>query len=176
MDNTDRLIAEMKGNLTVQRVTDAATAKTKIDTENVYLVGYPSFWNSDNPTCPDWDLSSNITATKYLTLDFRKRMNDQISALNTVIADQAFLAKVKYVDVNPRFDGHRFCEPEGGIQSWLIGFLDADDIFTLQNPDGGAASIEYIYASILHPTALGSLAIANAIRKVMDDTLEDLKI
>jgi lysophospholipase L1-like esterase len=86
-------------------------------TMRLYITGYPKFWNSETDQCDTvswnfWSGSGGILMTKAL----RRRMNSLTDALNTKISgivrglNNAGQNRVVFVNPDPLFEGHRFCE------------------------------------------------------------------
>ena len=103
--------------------------KSGRDDFNVFLTGYPTFFNADIDLCeystfyywqPGYHGIHHIGNWAYLYKDLRKKLNDLVSELNRMLShvadavNQPYLnRRVKFVDPNPIYDGHRFCEKDG---------------------------------------------------------------
>jgi hypothetical protein len=87
----------------------------------LYVLGYPRYWNQVTDDCDKsrfwfWRAWSGPELTK----DNRKDMNDLTLELNKVIKDVVTRVggalvgdsrRIMYIDTDPVFEGHRFCEP-----------------------------------------------------------------
>ncbi|KAL8676221.1 MAG: hypothetical protein Q9186_007243 [Xanthomendoza sp. 1 TL-2023] len=84
----------------------------------LYLTGYAQFFGTDlDSWCNNeaWNLLSLVqTPTPYLSVELRKAFNDRVSAVNSLYKNTVasnFADKVRYIDIDAGFSGHRFCEP-----------------------------------------------------------------
>ena len=86
----------------------------------LYLTGYAQFFGTDyDPWCEYeyWSIPTlnPFNIDPYLSKTLRQAFNDRVSKVNdlyrTTAESDAFKAKVRYIDVDSRFSGHRFCEP-----------------------------------------------------------------
>ncbi|KAK2592196.1 hypothetical protein QQS21_010115 [Conoideocrella luteorostrata] len=100
--------------------------KSGRETFQIYVTGYPTFFNNETEHCnnlpffnPAW--GSLDLGIKTLSTELRTEMNKVVLGLNTVIKaaideynseNKRELPKVHFADVDARFQGHRFCEPE----------------------------------------------------------------
>ncbi|KGO69674.1 Glycoside hydrolase, family 71 [Penicillium italicum] len=90
---------------------------------NLYIAGYPRFFNADTTQCNDvsfryWGWDKTDRSDVWLTNSLRTEMNDLVTSLNTVIEAAVLDANnlvgknvTHFVDVDPSFEGHRWCEP-----------------------------------------------------------------
>ena len=102
-------------------------AKNGNDAFKVYMAGYVTFFNESTLLCdrtsfriynPHFDNSSQETGQPFLTKALRTQLNNIVTALNTelkrvsesVNAHFADAQRVVFVDPNPAFAGHRWCE------------------------------------------------------------------
>ena len=93
----------------------------------IYMTGYVTFFNATTILCesstfriynPHYDHTHEETGQPFLTMALRTRLNDAVSTLNTILSDTvdsvnahyANAQKVIFVDPNPAYDGHRWCE------------------------------------------------------------------
>ena len=84
----------------------------------LYLTGYALFFGTDHdPWCNKeaWNIPSFVnTPTPYLSAQLRTAFNDRVTKVNnlykSVIQDN-FPNQARFVDLDPGFEGHRFCEP-----------------------------------------------------------------
>lgn len=84
----------------------------------LYVTGYAQFFGTGyDPWCNNeyWSVPSLVAQpTPYLTVHLRMAFNDHVSAVNTLYRDtiaSKFADKVRYIDLDAGFSGHRFCEP-----------------------------------------------------------------
>ncbi|ORY01740.1 SGNH hydrolase-type esterase domain-containing protein [Clohesyomyces aquaticus] len=83
---------------------------------SLYLHGYPWFF-ADNKECDDWTFSVfyvNDTQKSKVVQGMRTEFNSLIDEMNRNIreATEVFQdSKIQYIDINPAFNNHRFCEP-----------------------------------------------------------------
>lgn len=89
---------------------------------NLYIAGYPTFFNAETTACNDvsfryWGWTKVDRTDVWLSTSLRAEMNDLVNSLNKVIeaavleTNQLLNRNVThFVDVNPYFDGHRWCE------------------------------------------------------------------
>lgn len=96
----------------------------------LYISGYVQFWNHDDKGCDTVSWGWWTSSTKLKT-DVRKKMNDLVDDLNTVIktvADSLKNLGVIYVEgFQDAYATHRFCEPESqdyltkpcGAKTWF---------------------------------------------------------
>ncbi|KAL4951226.1 SGNH hydrolase-type esterase domain-containing protein [Aspergillus filifer] len=111
---------------------------------HLYVPGYSGFFNHDTTYCdlttffwwyPRNDNSHSNSAT-HLTRDLRRELKDLVQLLNNVISNSIQAAnaeigkeRIHYVNMQPCFDGHRWCEesnshePDPNGKSWF--FLSA---------------------------------------------------
>ena len=102
----------------------------------LYLTGYAQFFGTDyDPWCNSeyWSIPTLNLSNKYpyLSVNLRKDFNDHVSKVNnlykTTAESDEYKAKVRYIDVDSGFAGHRFCEP---------GANHGDQVNTDTNFDG----------------------------------------
>ena len=85
----------------------------------LYLTGYAQFFGTDyDDWCNTerWNIPG-LSPTPYLSKELRTAFNDRVSAVNKLykdIVNSTFSQKVRYVDIDSGFGGHRFCEPGAG--------------------------------------------------------------
>ena len=98
----------------------------------IYLTGYPAFFNTDTNSCdystfyywqPGHHAFHRIGNWAYLEKPLRLKLNKLVSDLNTMLSQIADAVNTQYpskrvtwVDPNPKYDGHRFCEKDGGTE------------------------------------------------------------
>ncbi|RAL13202.1 SGNH/GDSL hydrolase family protein [Aspergillus homomorphus CBS 101889] len=133
------------------------------------LTTFDFWWSSYNPSLPHDVLSSLTTA-------LRKELDDLVDQMNQVIqqaikvANSAYgFTRVTYVDMQPSFDTHRFCEEgvyepspnRGETFFFLSGWDDYphehDELVTVE---AETAAIEA--AEMVQMMSLGSIPIADA--------------
>ena len=93
----------------------------------IYMTGYVTFFNETTPLCerslfriynPHYDDTHHEEGQPFLTMALRTKLNDVVGALNAMlsrVADSvnscyADARKVVFVDPNPAYVGHRWCE------------------------------------------------------------------
>ncbi|KAI4129589.1 MAG: hypothetical protein LQ338_002163 [Usnochroma carphineum] len=84
----------------------------------LYVTGYARFFGPDyDPWCENeyWNIPSvALSPTPYLSKELRTAFNDRVSDVNSLYKDtieSQFSNKVRYIDTDTGFGGHRFCEP-----------------------------------------------------------------
>ncbi|KAK3314056.1 SGNH hydrolase-type esterase domain-containing protein [Apodospora peruviana] len=83
----------------------------------LYVPGYISFFNHDNPECDkvDWHYWTRLGDKVPLTVDLRKKLNHFVDEVNDIIkaaADELSKIGVIFVDgLQEAYNGHRYCEP-----------------------------------------------------------------
>ena len=86
----------------------------------LYLTGYAQFFGTDyDAWCntESWSIASIVPGAKtpILSVNLRKDFNDHVSRVNdlykTTAQSDKYKAKVRYIDLDAGFAGHRFCEP-----------------------------------------------------------------
>ncbi|KAL9123954.1 MAG: hypothetical protein Q9217_006670 [Psora testacea] len=83
----------------------------------LYLTGYAKFFGTDyDPWCNKeaWNPFNGISDTPYLSKELRQAFNDRIDQVNDLYKktiEGKFSKHARYVDLDSRFQGHRFCEP-----------------------------------------------------------------
>jgi hypothetical protein len=96
----------------------------------LFIVGYAGLFNHDDPRCNDWSFGIWPGKQPKLSTELRHAINEVVDVGRTVynhlINHIMFNPKVRYIDINSAFAGHRFCEPtpEGTIgaqnaNSWI---------------------------------------------------------
>ncbi|KAL3463731.1 SGNH hydrolase-type esterase domain-containing protein [Aspergillus heterothallicus] len=93
---------------------------------NLYVPGYVTFFNEDTTDCESttfWYESPHYDPQQsgnyvWLTTDLRKELNDLVRTLNSLIQSTISAIntarnteQIHYIDMDSRFDGHRWCEP-----------------------------------------------------------------
>ncbi|CAG7981019.1 unnamed protein product, partial [Penicillium nalgiovense] len=128
---------------------------------HLYIPGYPRFFNAETTECNEatfrwwsWKVTPEPNDV-YLTTSLREEMNDLVTSLNqvikTAVIDANNLANrnvTHFVDVDPRFEGHRWCEagvkePDSSHKTtdfFLSGWPDIKEGDTVQSssPDESA--------------------------------------
>ena len=113
------------------------------DAFKIYMTGYVIFFNETTPLCesssfriynPHYDDTHKEEGQPFLTMALRKQLNDVVTALNEVLSqivnsvntNCADAQKVIFVDPNPAYVGHRWCEdgvyePDNDrLDTWLF--------------------------------------------------------
>lgn len=104
--------------------------KSGRDDFKIYMTGYPVFFNVDTATCdyttfyywqPGHHSFHRIGNWAYLYRDLRLKINNLVTDLNTMLSQVATSVnsnypsqRVWFVDPNPLYNGHRFCESDNG--------------------------------------------------------------
>ncbi|KAE9374831.1 SGNH hydrolase [Stipitochalara longipes BDJ] len=90
----------------------------------LYVLGYAHFFNADTDWCDTVSFRYIPTPrarqqlTKQIRADFNNAMDLLFQVYRDVITDIGD-TRVKFLDINPAFEGHRFCEPGHTIkQQW----------------------------------------------------------
>ncbi|KAH8726885.1 SGNH hydrolase-type esterase domain-containing protein [Phaeosphaeriaceae sp. PMI808] len=83
----------------------------------LFVLGYARFFAPDlDDACDDWNFVSQwrvFSKPQKLMKGMRQDFNDLLDSMNRAIrqAVESFNdEKIQYVDINPAFEGHRFCE------------------------------------------------------------------
>ena len=84
----------------------------------LYVLGYAGLFNHDDLSCNGWTFGVFPGKKQYLNKELRHAVNDIIDAGRTLydylINHFLFDPRVRYLDINDAFAGHRFCEPTKG--------------------------------------------------------------
>lgn len=100
----------------------------------LYILGYANLFNDQDKACDNQTFGIWSGKTEYLTRALRKEINRITGAgrnlYDRYINHQLRDPRVKFLDIDPAFKGHRFCEPtKEGTQaaqiekSWLWSLL-----------------------------------------------------
>ena len=93
----------------------------------IYMTGYVTFFNEITPLCesssfnlynPHYDSTHKEQDQTFLSKALRKQLNDVVTALNRMLSNitdsvnayDANARRVVFVDPNPAYAGHRWCE------------------------------------------------------------------
>lgn len=106
--------------------------RSEWDPFKIYMTGYPAFFNVDTKSCDYttfyyWEPGHHSIHRPfnwaYLYQPLRLKLNDLVTALNTMLSQVADSVnrghghqRVVFVDPNPAFNGHRFCEVDNGVE------------------------------------------------------------
>lgn len=152
--------AELSANITnaIKEIID----KNGNDAFKIYMTGYVTFFNETTPLCesssfriysPHYDTTHEEKGQPWLTTALRQQLNDVVVALNTMLyrvtesvnAHYSNTRRVSFVDPNPSYTGHRWCEdgvyePDNDrLDTWL--FLSGTPDNSLpENPLGASES------------------------------------
>jgi hypothetical protein len=85
---------------------------------HLLVLGYPRFWNEHTDACDQTSFKFGCSSKRVLPLikDRRQKMNGLSTRLNERLREAAEgysppeSGGIAYVDVDPYFEGHRFCE------------------------------------------------------------------
>ena len=101
----------------------------------VYIGGYPQFWNHDDLGCNDISWGWYFWDKPTITTEVRRKMNDLVDQLNGVVQTAANSLErlgVVYVDnFISSYNSHRFCEPASA--DYLQNPFDSKTWFWHQN-------------------------------------------
>ena len=165
-------------------LTDNLTSIAGLDPKKVKLINYVLPFNIDDPNspfCPTF-AGNNVTSSN------RTFINGIVRQLNDNLFNSSQRAGVDYLDINPLFDGHRFCDKDpAGL--WLVNPLPklnaatqsslktVDDVMDKYgviteypppaNPKRKTTSKSPYLFGAFHPTADGHRAIAQLISQRM---------
>ena len=143
----------------------------------VLITGYARFFNDTTSQC-DHASFSRRHADNLLTKDVRRNFNQMVDAINFVIKSAAEVHGATYIDIDPAFRGHRFCEsdiiePSDSDSTWFFNLkYDEDRISsrlqgfrqsTLPNPFKDFLDLVRTF----HPTRSGHRAIADLVTKTL---------
>ena len=85
-----------------------------MDSFQVYILPYMSFWNEEATGCDEMTWGYPWSSKPKLTRDLRKQLNGFARAVNDVIKaavkDLEYQGAIMVEDMNNAYDGHRFCE------------------------------------------------------------------
>lgn len=83
----------------------------------LYITGYAQFFGTDlDDWCNNeiWNIPG-ISPAPYLSKELRQTFNDNVDRVNklyqNVTGSAQYLKQVRYIDLDSKFSGHRFCEP-----------------------------------------------------------------
>ena len=130
----------------------------------IYMTGYVTFFNETTTLCesssfriynPHYDSTHKEKGQPFLTIALRTKLNDVVKALNAMLsritasvnAEYADAQKVIFVDPNPAYAGHRWCEdgvlePDNDrLDTWL--FLSSGPDNNLPDNPNGALESHY---------------------------------
>ena len=136
--------------------------KSGNDNFKIYMTGYVTFFNEITPLCesssfriynPHYDTTHEEKGQPWLTTALRTRLNDVVVALNIILSHitdsvnnyYANIQRVVFVDPNPAYAGHRWCEegiyePDNErLDTWLF-LSSAPDNNLPDNPLGASES------------------------------------
>lgn len=112
---------EFRQHLTTVYAEILQAANPKAEHFTLYVLGYPRFWNQDTSECDTSRMAFwNWYPGPELLQENRRDMNDLTLELNNVIKDLVARIgaglvgdsrRIRYIDTDPVFEGHRFCEP-----------------------------------------------------------------
>ena len=146
---------------------------------HILVTGYARFFNDTTNQC-DHASFSRKHADNLLTKEVRRNFNQMVDALNLVIKSAAEVHGAIYVDIDPIFHGHRFCEgdiiePSDSDSTWFFNLkYDEDRLWSRQGsfrqtmlPNPFKDFLDLVRT--FHPTRLGHKAIAEVIVEELVD-------
>lgn len=131
----------------------------------IYMTGYVTFFNETTSLCesssfriysPHYDSSHKEEGQPFLTRALRTKLNDVVKALNAMLsrisdsinAEYADAQRAIFVDPNPAYAGHRWCEdgvlePDNDrLDTWLFLSSSPDNNLP-DNPNGALESYHH---------------------------------
>ncbi|KAL9615939.1 MAG: hypothetical protein Q9160_009125 [Pyrenula sp. 1 TL-2023] len=104
---------------TIRDIVDSSAAH-KDPNHKLYVTGYAQFWSNDKGT--DWCNRESFGADPTghqptLSSELRSKMNSLVQLINSKYVSVITLFEKKqvgFIDIDPRFEKHRFCEPGSG--------------------------------------------------------------
>ncbi|KAH9864340.1 hypothetical protein J1614_010274 [Plenodomus biglobosus] len=138
---------------------------------SLFVLGYPWFFGLDS-ACDDWTFSVVYAKDKQKVVSaMRQDFNDLINMMNTAIREAVEGYnddKIQYIDINPAFQGHRFCEPGHGR---LAQFNWGDDVW-LWNSPGRWVTIKNGDDTATYDTIDGTLPPADVVNALLDHPVD----
>ncbi|KAK4446236.1 hypothetical protein QBC34DRAFT_469965 [Podospora aff. communis PSN243] len=149
--NTHNRLRAMREELVkvYSAIIDAATEGVEGRNEFLlHVLGYPRFFSTATNECDGYSFAIFNSASSRLTVELRSEINDLVLDMNQAIMDAVEMVnaqhgydRARFVDVDPYYEGHRFCEPgqsapTNGDETWFFllwggdappGFDDDDD-------------------------------------------------
>lgn len=104
----------------------------------LYLTGYAQFFGTDyDPWCDSeyWSIPTinPFNIDPYLSKSLRQAFNDRVSAVNKLYKSTAesdkYKAKVRFIDIDSHFAGHRFCEPGSNYKEQINTDTHFDKVY-----------------------------------------------
>ncbi|KAL6722230.1 hypothetical protein ACLMJK_001337 [Lecanora helva] len=104
----------------------------------LYLTGYAQFFGTDyDPWCEYeyWSIPTinPFNIDPYLSKTLRQAFNDRVTAVNnlykTTAESDAYKSKVRYIDIDAGFSGHRFCEPGSNYKEQINTDTHFDKVY-----------------------------------------------
>ena len=131
----------------------------------IYVTGYVTFFNETTSLCesssfriynPHYDSTHKEEGQPFLTMALRTKLNDLVKALNAMLsritdsvnAEYPDAQRVAFVDPNPAYAGHRWCEDgvlepnNDRLDTWLFLSSSPDNNLP-DNPNGGLESYSH---------------------------------
>lgn len=157
----------------------ATAANEADDGTKILMLGYARFFNDQSRQCNGVSFSKT-DPSNLLSQTLRASLNELLTMLNNVIKASAEAHGAMFIDIDPLFSGHRFCED--GIteprldneDTWFFrqarsdkktGLLSSSqDTLDLRNPFKDYADLTRTF----HPTRNGHAAIAKHIVQIIN--------
>ena len=104
----------------------------------LYLTGYAQFFGTDyDPWCnfEYWSIPTinPFNYDPYLGANLRQAFNDAVSKVNdlykTTVNSDKYKDKVRYIDIDSAFSGHRFCEPGSNYNEQINTDTNFDKVY-----------------------------------------------
>ena len=117
---TTNYINENMGQELVNTINDVFNDASVINKPDflLYVTGYAQFFGTDyDPWCEQehWNVANLFSPMPYLSKELRTVFNERVSDVNIlyrkVIPQSQFANRVRFIDIDAGFQGHRFCEP-----------------------------------------------------------------
>jgi hypothetical protein len=148
---------------------DSIFGREKVKTNDRFQLFMPGYVQVFSANGGDDDWCSNATFAvvdngPLLSLELRKSINQLLQDLNTGIkagiAASPYSERTHFIDVDPQFNGHRFCEPEHTI---IEQYTSTKVYLWNMSPAEANATDPGMSLRPFHPKEIGYKAMTNAI-------------